>query len=173
MGCRGRPTHRTRLRDHGNTHGAVARWLPRTIMNLNGCTMDIYSPKQRSALMAKVRRADTQPEVRVRSMLHRMGFRFRLHDHGLPGTPDIVLPRLRTVIFVHGCFWHRHSRCRKATMPANNAAFWSAKFKANKLRDRQKTYSLRREGWKVIVVWECQTGKPELASALLNLLSKG
>jgi DNA mismatch endonuclease (patch repair protein) len=155
-----------------NAHHALERCRSRTIMTFNGYTMDIYSLKQRSALMAKVQRADTRPEVRVRSILHRMGFRFRLHDRRLPGTPDIVLPRLGTVIFVHGCFWHRHSHCRKATTPANNAAFWSAKFKANRVRDRRKTRCLRKEGWKVIVVWECQTKKPALARALLNLLSK-
>src|SRR5438094_10673382 len=118
--------------------------------------MDIYTLKQRSALMAMIQRADTRPEIRVRSALHRMGLRFRVHDCNLPGTPDIVLARFRTVIFVHGCFWHRHPRCRKATMPANNAAFWLAKFDANKLRDRQKAALLRREAWKGIVVWECQ-----------------
>jgi DNA mismatch endonuclease, patch repair protein len=135
--------------------------------------MDIYTPTQRSALMAKVCRENTRPEMRVRSALHRMGFRFRLHDRDLPGTPDIVLRRIRTVIFVHGCYWHRHPRCRKTTTPATNAEFWLAKFRANKLRDRRKLALLRREGWKVIIVWECQTGKPELSSVLRELLSKG
>lgn len=141
-------------------------------MNAKGNQMDIYTPKQRSALMAKVRKANTRPEIVIRCLLHRLGFRFRLHRHDLPGTPDIVLPKLRTVIFVHGCFWHRHGRCNKATTPSNNAAFWQAKFKANKIRDRRKSALLRREGWKVIVVWECETAKADLGKLLLDLLMK-
>jgi DNA mismatch endonuclease (patch repair protein) len=143
----------------------------RTIIFFKTYPMDIFTPERRSALMAKVRRSNTRPEVVVRRLLHRLGFRFRLHRIDLPGTPDLVLPKLRTVIFVHGCFWHRHYRCKKATTPSNNADFWRAKFKANKIRDRRKSELLRREGWKVIVIWECETKKANLEQMLLTLLS--
>src|SRR5437660_78914 len=109
--------------------------------------MDVNTPLQRSVLMGKVGRANTRPEIAVRSILHNLGFRFRLHRSDLPGTPDIVLPRYGMVIFVHGCFWHRHAGCRKATSPKTNADFWRRKFEANRKRDRRNAARLRRDGW--------------------------
>lgn len=123
--------------------------------------MDRITPQQRSDLMRAVRGRDTTPERVVRQRLHRLGFRFRIGVRELPGRPDIVLPKWRTVIFVHGCFWHRHPRCRKATTPATRRAFWEAKFAANRERDRRHARSLRRQGWRVLVVWECQTQATE------------
>lgn len=121
--------------------------------------MDTMTRAQRSALMSRIRGKDTRPELVVRSLLHRMGLRFRLHSPKLPGRPDIVLPSRKTVVFVHGCFWHRHARCRFATTPASNKEFWQAKFEANRARDRRNIAALRKLGWRVIVVWECQVGR--------------
>ncbi|HWL92282.1 MAG TPA: DNA mismatch endonuclease Vsr [Phycisphaerae bacterium] len=140
-------------------------------MKPQGTPMDIYSVKQRSALMAKIRRANTRPEILVRSLLHRLGHRFRVHRKDLPGTPDIVLPGFRIAIFVHGCFWHQHARCRRATMPATNVFFWKAKFDSNKIRDRRKVRELRRIGWKVIVLWECETKRTGLERLVVNRIA--
>jgi DNA mismatch endonuclease (patch repair protein) len=129
---------------------------------------DVLSPAERSALMSRIRGQDTRPERAVRSMVHGLGFRFRLHGRDLPGRPDLVLPRLRTVIFVHGCFWHRHARCRYATTPATRRAFWLEKFERNVERDRRTAKALRRLGWSVITVWECQLRRPEKVRARLE-----
>ena len=118
--------------------------------------MDTLTKQERSERMRRIRGRDTSPERQVRSILHRMGYRFRLHAKDLPGRPDIVLPRFRTVIQVHGCFWHRHRGCKVATIPKSNTAFWQAKFEANVARDRRNAARLRRQGWSVITVWECQ-----------------
>jgi len=107
--------------------------------------------------MAKIGPRDTKPEMVVRRMLHAMGRRFRLHRRDLPGTPDIVLPTARKAIFVHGCFWHRHEGCSKATTPKTRAEFWQQKFAANVERDARKEAQLRKAGWDVIIVWECET----------------
>ena len=93
-------------------------------------------------------------------MLHRMGYRFRLHRRDLPGSPDIVLPKFRTVVFVHGCFWHRHAGCRFAYVPKSRVAFWKDKFAANISRDRKNEAALEAEGWRVLVVWECELRNP-------------
>lgn len=122
---------------------------------------DTLTPSSRSALMSRIRGKDTKPELVVRSLLHRMGYRFRLHRRDLPGSPDIVLPRLGVVVFVHGCFWHRHPRCKGATSPKSNTNFWQNKFAANVERDKRNRRDLRRLGWKVMVVWECDLKKPE------------
>lgn len=119
--------------------------------------VDRISEAHRSWNMSRIKGSDTNPELRVRSLLHGMGYRFRLHRRDLPGTPDIVLPKLRTAIFVHGCFWHRHPRCRYAYTPKSRVEFWQAKFSANVERDRRKLRALRNAGWRVIVVWECET----------------
>ena len=116
---------------------------------------DRVSPQVRSRIMRSIRGCDTGPERMVRSALHRRGFRFRINVKSLPGTPDIVLPRLRTVILVHGCFWHRHGRCRLASVPRTRVAYWTEKFAANRRRDRRVAAALRRLGWRVIVIWEC------------------
>ena len=118
--------------------------------------MDTITPKQRSRLMARVRSKDTKPELFVRSLVHRLGFRFRLHRADLPGKPDIVLTRHKKIIFVHGCFWHRHGNCQRLSFPATNVKFWKAKFLANIERDRRNRRRLRLLGWKVLVVWECE-----------------
>jgi DNA mismatch endonuclease (patch repair protein) len=119
--------------------------------------MDRLAREHRSWNMSRIRGRDTQPELVVRSVLHRLGFRFRVHEQGLPGRPDIVLPRHRVVVFVHGCFWHRHRGCRFAYTPKSNGAFWSDKFEHNVARDSRNGRKLRRLGWRVVVVWECQT----------------
>ena len=115
------------------------------------------TPKQRSAQMARVRSTNTKPELLVRSLVHRLGFRFSLHRADLPGKPDIVLTRHKKIIFVHGCFWHRHANCRRMSVPATNVTFWKAKFLANIERDRRNRRRLQRLGWKVLIVWECDT----------------
>jgi DNA mismatch endonuclease (patch repair protein) len=135
--------------------------------------MDTLSVDQRSLLMSRIRGKDTAPELAVRSLLHRMGFRFRLHRRDLPGTPDIVLPRHATVVFVHGCFWHRHAGCKGATTPKTRRAFWRAKFEANVERDRRNRRDLRKLGWKVLTVWECQIRKTDrLESSLRRALGR-
>jgi DNA mismatch endonuclease (patch repair protein) len=121
--------------------------------------------------MAKVPRGDTKPELIVRRLLHALGLRFRLHGSDLPGRPDIVMPRWKTVVFVHGCFWHRHARCRRTTTPEDNFEFWQAKFQANRKRDRRTAASLRKLGWKVVVVWECETLRlPVVQGRILSAL---
>jgi len=107
--------------------------------------------------MRSVRGKDTTPEKVVRRLLHRLGFRFRLHRADLPGKPDIVLPKHRTVIFVHGCFWHRHRGCRHASMPATNQSYWREKFRKNQARDKKNRKRLEGDGWRVAIVWECET----------------
>jgi DNA mismatch endonuclease (patch repair protein) len=118
---------------------------------------DTLSRTDRSALMARIRSKGTRPERIVRACLRRLGLKYRLHDADLPGRPDIVLDRLRIVVFVHGCFWHRHPRCRLAYTPGTRRAFWKRKFAGNVRRDRINMQRLRRQGWSVVVVWECQT----------------
>lgn len=118
---------------------------------------DVHSAAQRSFNMSRIGSRNTKPELIVRSIVHRMGFRFRLHRIDLPGKPDIVLPSRRRIIFVHGCFWHLH-RCRYGRVtPATNSEFWKAKRMGNAVRDRRNIRRLRAEGWKVLVVWECWT----------------
>lgn len=116
---------------------------------------DIVDRKTRSRMMAGIRGKDTKPELVLRRALHARGFRYRLHAANLPGRPDLVLPRYRTVIFVHGCFWHRHEGCRYATTPASNVAFWERKFRQNVERDREVRKRLKEAGWRVAIVWEC------------------
>jgi DNA mismatch endonuclease (patch repair protein) len=124
--------------------------------------------------MSRIRSANTGPELIVRKLLHRLGFRFRLHRKDLPGKPDIVLPGQKTVIFVHGCYWHRHSGCSSgSSMPTTNTSFWKKKFRENVERDQRVGQELEELGWKVIVVWECETRKQktlELAERLNNIL---
>ena len=117
--------------------------------------MDIVSPETRSRMMSGIRSKNTRPELIVRSVVHRLGLRFRLHGKGLPGRPDLVLSRHRTVILVHGCFWHRHT-CRLAATPKTRPEFWAAKFDGNVRRDAANKAALERLGWRVIEVWECE-----------------
>ena len=117
---------------------------------------DILTPSERSARMRLIRSGDTKPEKKLRSVLHRAGFRFRLHDRSLPGTPDIVFPSRRKAIFVHGCFWHLH-RCQKPShKPKSNRAYWIPKLEANKKRDTRNRRKLTALGWQVLTVWECE-----------------
>lgn len=118
---------------------------------------DSLSPEARSALMARIRGQDTTPELTVRRLLHAMGYRFRLHRRDLAGRPDIVLPARRKVIFVHGCFWHGHAGCRLSRMPASRTDYWGPKLIRNRRRDVRNAAALRRDGWSVAIVWECQT----------------
>lgn len=106
--------------------------------------------------MSRIRYKDTKPELAVRSMLHKMGYRFRLHVKSLPGNPDIVLPKYRVVIFVHGCFWHRHPGCKYAYRPKSRHAFWEKKFEMNEKRHKKVTGDLEKFGWKNFVIWECE-----------------
>jgi DNA mismatch endonuclease (patch repair protein) len=133
--------------------------------------MDTLSPEQRSERMRRVRQAGTRPELVVRRALHAMGFRYRLHRRGLPGRPDIVLASRRVALFVHGCFWHRHPGCSRATTPKTNADYWLAKFAENEARDARVIAALEADGWRVRVVWECETRDPEpLAASLREFL---
>jgi DNA mismatch endonuclease (patch repair protein) len=116
---------------------------------------DTISAERRSWNMSRIRGRDTAPEKRLRSLLHRAGFRFRLYSKDLPGKPDIVLPKYRTVVFVHGCFWHRHEGCHSATTPSTRTEFWQAKFDGNVERDKRNKLELEAAGWTVIIVWEC------------------
>lgn len=125
---------------------------------------DIVSHAVRSRMMAAIKGKDTRPELIVRSYLHRAGLRFSLHRKDLPGRPDIVLPKYRTVVFVHGCFWHRHAGCRFATTPATRRKAWQAKFRSNVARDRRTLAELRRGGWQAEVVWECSLGAPVISA---------
>lgn len=134
--------------------------------------MDRLSKEHRSWNMSKIRGKNTLPEKAVRSLLHQLGYRFRIHRQDLPGSPDIVLPRFRAIIFVHGCFWHRHPGCKYAYAPKSRIDFWLRKFDDNIRRDKQSLQSLRRLGWRVLVVWECQTiDQKTLAKRLNRFLS--
>ncbi len=123
--------------------------------------VDLLTEKHRSWNMGRVRGKDTKPELLVRSILHRNGYRFRLHAKGLPGKPDIVLAKHRTIVLVHGCFWHRHKRCSDATVPKSRTEFWMQKFTDNVKRDARNQVVLRKLGWTIIIVWECETAKPD------------
>ncbi len=132
---------------------------------------DVFTPEKRSEVMSLVRSKNTKPELFVRSLLHRMGYRFRLHRKDLPGKPDIVLPKYRAVIFVHGCFWHQHPGCKKATLPKQNAEFWKDKLEGNVRRDEQARHRLEEAGWRVLVVWECEAkSDPYRASKKLEAI---
>jgi len=122
---------------------------------------DSLNKARRSWNMSRIKGKDTAPEKIVRSILHRLGYRFRLHKNKLPGRPDVVLPKHQTIVFVHGCFWHRHKNCKDATMPKTRREWWQAKLEGNAARDRRNQSALRHAGWRVLTVWECETLKPE------------
>lgn len=129
------------------------------IVSKSGPQKEIYlrvAPNTRLRMQA-VRGRDTAPEMCVRKELHRMGYRFRVHQKSLPGTPDIVLPKHRKIILVHGCFWHGHEGCRRSKVPQNNAEAWHEKITLNKKRDQRDLMGLRNLGWRVLVIWECET----------------
>ena len=131
---------------------------------------DIVDRKRRSDLMANVRARDTAPELAVRRIAHRMGLRFRLHRRDLPGRPDLVFPKHRLVVFVHGCFWHRHDGCRYASTPKSRIAFWTEKFAANVARDARQETALRALGWRIVVIWECETRHEAAVERMLAAL---
>lgn len=134
--------------------------------------MDHLDIASRSRLMASIRQANTKPEIAVRKIAHALGYRFRLHRRDLPGTPDIVFPKHRVALFVHGCFWHRHAGCSRASTPATNADFWKRKFERNVVRDEAVARSLDLSGWRVITIWECETRDGlALASRLSRMIS--
>ena len=131
--------------------------------------IDVVDVATRSRMMAGIRGKDTKPELTVRRYLHRQGFRFRLNDRHLPGAPDLVLPKYRTVVFVHGCFWHQHDGCKYATKPKSNAQFWLDKLIANVKRDANAIAALKADGWRVIVMWECEINEGRLANLVSQL----
>jgi len=121
---------------------------------------DNHSKEQRTKNMQAVRVKNTAPELRVRSLVHRLGYRFRLHRKDLPGTPDLVFPARKSVMFVHGCFWHGHS-CARGNAPSSNVGFWLPKIAGNRKRDSRSVRRLRKAGWRVLTVWECETKDPD------------
>ena len=133
---------------------------------------DSVAAETRSRIMARIRAKDTIPEITVRRYLHARGFRYRLHDRGLAGTPDLVLPRFRAAVFVNGCFWHRHVGCRLAYTPKTRTEFWEAKFRSNIERDARASATLEAQRWTVLTVWECQVdehGLGKLAERITSL----
>lgn len=130
--------------------------------------MDIVDREARSRLMSRIRGKDTKPEMLVRRIAHRLGFRFRLHRKDLPGSPDLVFPSRRKIVFVHGCYWHRHSGCRLAYRPKSNTEFWTAKFAANVARDDNALVALSQQGWDPLVIWECEAKDADLVASRLS-----
>lgn len=130
---------------------------------------DVHTPEQRSFNMSQIRSKNTKPEELVRKYLFSKGYRYRKNDSRLPGKPDIVLPKYKTVIFVNGCFWHGHEGCRYFVWPKNNADFWKAKISGNIQRDSQCHHRLTEQGWKVIVIWECELKKANRDATLDGL----
>ena len=129
---------------------------------------DRISSAKRSEIMRTVKSRNTSPERRVRSVAHRLGLRFRLHRSDLPGSPDLLFPKRRTALFVHGCFWHRHENCQRATTPKTNTEYWYRKFRSNVNRDRESRRKLEKNGWTVLVIWECETKTHESIEAFLR-----
>ena len=133
---------------------------------------DILNKLARSVRMSKIRAKDTKPEMLVRRFLHANGFRYGLHSRNLPGTPDMVLRKHKTVIFVHGCFWHMHGNCKFAQVPKTRSKWWTQKFERNAQNDNKHARALRKLGWKVIVIWECSLKPSRLQRTLNALLGK-
>jgi DNA mismatch endonuclease (patch repair protein) len=137
---------------------------------------DVVDRATRSRMMSGIRGKNTKPELSLRRALHRLGLRFRIHAASLPGRPDIVFPKFRAAVQVHGCFWHRHNGCRFATTPASRTDFWRTKFEATMERDRKTELALHKLGWRTAVIWECDLralGEEAIAAALLNWLVHG
>ena len=132
---------------------------------------DIVDSQTRSRMMAGIRGKDTKPELALRRSLHALGFRYRLHAKGIPGKPDLVLPKYKAVIFVHGCFWHRHPGCRYASTPATRPEFWASKFSANVMRDGAVRSALLLAGWRVATIWECALRTEACVSAVRDVVS--
>lgn len=136
-------------------------------------TPDSLTPEQRSLQMSRVKSTDTKPEMFVRKLVFGMGFRYRLHDKRLPGKPDLVFARLKKIIFVNGCFFHMHESCHLARIPKSKREFWIPKLEGNKLRDQHILASLQREGWSVLVVWECELKNESLLRSVLSSFLRG
>lgn len=132
---------------------------------------DVLTPEQRRRNMRGIRGRDTKPEMRLRRTLHANGYRYRLHSRDLPGKPDLVLPRFSAVVFVHGCFWHRHHGCRYATTPSTRVEFWESKFQANVARDIANHEALIKRGWRVATIWECALRKQEQVVKVVEKIS--
>ncbi len=130
--------------------------------------MDIIDKNERSKLMGRIRGKDTKPELAVRRIAHRLGYRFRLHRKDLSGSPDLVFPGRCKVVFVHGCYWHRHQGCRLAYQPKSNVEFWNRKFAGNVARDRQVVVDLTDQGWKTLVIWECEVNDSDFVASRLS-----
>lgn len=133
---------------------------------------DVHTPQQRSFNMQQIKGKNTNPEMLVRKFLHANGYRYKLHDKKLPGKPDIVLPRYRTVIFVHGCFWHGHTNCKYFVVPKTRTQWWTDKINRNKANDEKAIKALKKEGWKIINVWECDLKPAKVEKTLNSLLKK-
>jgi DNA mismatch endonuclease, patch repair protein len=131
---------------------------------------DAFSKEKRSQIMASVRSIETKPEIFVRKFLFSKGFRYRKNDKMLPGSPDIVLPKYKTVIFVHGCFWHGHKNCKASVLPKSNIEYWVSKISSNMNRDKKKNLELKKLGWNVIIIWECQIKNSDIRILKLNKL---
>lgn len=129
--------------------------------------MDIVDTKRRSYMMSRIRARDTTPELVVRRIAHSLGLRFRLHRKDLPGRPDLVFPKYRLVVFVHGCFWHRHQNCKLAYVPKSRVTFWTEKFAENVARDSRQQVALKALGWRVLIIWECETRDEEVVRSKL------
>jgi len=132
--------------------------------------MDIWSKQKRSEVMSRIRGKNTKPELILRSLLFKQGYRFKVHQKDLPGKPDIVLPKFKTTIFVHGCFWHHHKDCRDGRIPSTNKEFWDKKIRRNIIKDRENMKELKKDNWKVIVIWECNIEKHP--DKVINYLQK-
>jgi DNA mismatch endonuclease, patch repair protein len=150
------------------TADLISGWLCLTVGGRGLDVVDIVDRQRRSEMMSRIGPRNTVPELAVRSMAHRMGFRFRIHRKGLPGRPDLVFPRHRLAVFVHGCFWHRHGGCANATMPKTRPEFWRRKFRGNVERDRRSCEQLARLGWRTLVVWECEAEDPARLQSILS-----
>lgn len=132
--------------------------------------VDSVTPALRSEIMSRIRGKNTRPEMFVRNMLHKAGYRYRLHVVGLPGKPDLVFPGRKKVIFIHGCFWHMHEGCTQARIPKTRVEFWTTKLHSNKERDKRNVEELRSAGWQVLTIWECELSNPELLENLHQFL---
>ena len=130
--------------------------------------MDVFSKGKRSQIMSRISGKNTKPEIIVRSLLHRMGYRFRLHDKNMPGKPDIILPKHKKVIFVHGCFWHGHRDCPRSKRPSTNVEFWNKKIDGNIERDNKNIKSLENLGWKTLILWTCEIKNQDILKHKLN-----
>jgi DNA mismatch endonuclease (patch repair protein) len=174
------------LRPHprclSHKRGAVGKWFSwanddfRSRHRYRLIVADSLSKEERSERMSRVRNRDTKPEMVVRRLIHRMGFRYRLHDRRLPGAPDLVFKSRRKAIFIHGCFWHRHSdpNCKLARMPKSQSEFWRPKLEGNRQRDLRVQSELESIGWKHLIVWECELGhREQLENKLLGFLREG